>query len=110
MVCSSRWMRQYPAKTNAGVQRKERRKLSGIISSSAAASMKPAPRATKYRRYRFSQLVRTRIKAPKTSERAATRPSTSEGEKLDMESYRLPAMPDVHHNPTLNPVFLALEP
>ena len=35
------------AKTSNGVQRKERRKLSGIISSRTAASMKPAPRATK---------------------------------------------------------------
>src|ERR1700733_5053385 len=108
MVCSSRWMRQYPAKTNAGVQRKERRKLSGIISSSAAASMKPAPRATKYRRYRFSQLVRTRIKAPKTSASAATRPSTSESEKLDMVSYRLAAVADVHDIPILDPVLLTL--
>src|ERR1039458_1364269 len=51
--------------------------LAGTISTSAVASMKPAPSATKYRRYERSQFLWTMMAPPNTFAPAAVSPSST---------------------------------
>src|SRR6266540_1659503 len=73
-VCWVKCTARYPARTSAGAEVPERAKASGKSSTTATASMKPAPNATKCSISASSRAARrVTASAPTTLPRAATR-------------------------------------